>query len=47
VQEGEIEEHFSISKYISAEIYIDDSNLSKLFSEVEGITIEHFSYGRR
>lgn len=42
VQEGEIEEHFSLSKYLSAEIYKDYSNLSKLFSEVEGITIEQF-----
>lgn len=42
VQEGEIEEHFSVSKFLSAKIYKGYSNLSKLFSEVEGVTIERF-----
>ena len=42
VQNGDVEEHFSVSKFLSAEIYKDYSNLSKLFSEVEGITIEQF-----
>ena len=42
VQHGEVEEHFSVTKFLSAEIYKDYSNLSKLFSEVEGITIEQF-----
>ena len=42
VQRGDIEEHFSVSKFLSSEIYKDYSNLSKLFSEVEGITIEQF-----
>lgn len=42
VQQGEVEEHFSVAKFLSAEIYKDYSNLSKLFSEVEGITIEQF-----
>jgi AraC family transcriptional regulator len=42
VQEGEMEEHFSVSRFLSSEIFKDYSNLSKLFSEVEGITIEQF-----
>lgn len=42
VQSGDVEEGFSISKYISDNIYKDYSSISKLFSEVEGITIEQF-----
>jgi AraC family transcriptional regulator len=42
VQSGNVEEHFSVSKYISDNIYKDYSSISKLFSEVEGITIEQF-----
>ncbi len=42
VQEGDIEEHFSIQKFLSKKILKDYSSISKLFSEVEGITIEQF-----
>jgi len=42
VQEGNIEEHFSIYKFLSEKIFKDYSSISKLFSEVEGITIEQF-----
>lgn len=42
VQHGNIEHHFSISKYLGEKIYRDYSSISKLFSEVEGITIEQF-----
>lgn len=42
VQSGNIDEHFSISKYIGDNIYRDYSSISRLFSEVEGITIEQF-----
>lgn len=42
VQSGNIDEHFSIRKYISDNIYKDYSSISRLFSEVEGITIEQF-----
>lgn len=42
VQEGNIEEHFSIVKYVSQNIFKDYSSISKLFSEVESITIEQF-----
>lgn len=42
VQTGSIDEGFSISKYISENIYKDYSSMSRLFSEVEGITIEQF-----
>jgi AraC-like DNA-binding protein len=42
VQEGNIEDHFSVSKFLTARIYKDYSSISRLFSEVEGITIEQF-----
>ncbi|MDQ3278232.1 MAG: helix-turn-helix transcriptional regulator [Bacteroidota bacterium] len=42
VQSGSVEEHFSVSKYIGDNIHKDYSSVSKLFSEVEGITIEQF-----
>jgi AraC family transcriptional regulator len=42
VQSGEIEEHFSLTKFLSSALYKDYSHVSKLFSEVEGITIEQF-----
>lgn len=42
VQCGTVEEHFSVITYLSENIYKDYSSVSKLFSEVEGITIEQF-----
>ncbi|RYE01401.1 MAG: AraC family transcriptional regulator [Sphingobacteriales bacterium] len=42
VQSGSIEEHFSMSKYLTAAVHKDYSNLSRLFSEVEGITLEQY-----
>ncbi len=42
VQTGEIEEHFSIIDYLSKKLNKDYSAISRLFSEVEGITIEQF-----
>lgn len=42
VQQGNVEDHFSVSKYISDHIFKDYSSISKLFSEVEGVTIEQF-----
>ena len=42
VQHGDIEDHFSVIKYLGQKIFRDYSALSKLFSEVEGITIEQF-----
>lgn len=42
VQSGDVQEHFSVIKYISENIYKDYSSTSRLFSEVEGITIEQF-----
>jgi AraC-like DNA-binding protein len=42
VQQGNIEEHFSIFKFLNKTIFKDYSSTSKLFSEVEGITIEQF-----
>lgn len=42
IQQGDIEEHFSLSKAISQQLHKDYSHISKLFTEVEGITIEQF-----
>ncbi|RYZ24068.1 MAG: AraC family transcriptional regulator [Chitinophagaceae bacterium] len=42
VQSGSIEEHFSMSKYLTTAIHKDYSNLSRLFSEVEGVTLEQY-----
>jgi AraC-like DNA-binding protein len=42
VQSGNIEEHFSVSRHLGKTIHKDYSSISKLFSEVEGITIEQF-----
>jgi AraC family transcriptional regulator len=42
VQSGEIEEHFSISDFISSKLNKEYSQVSRLFSEVEGTTIEQF-----
>lgn len=38
----EIEEHFSISEYITTALHKDYTAASRLFSEVEAITIEQF-----
>ena len=42
VQSGNIDDHFSIRKFITDHIFKDYSSISRLFSEVEGITIEQF-----
>ncbi len=43
VQSGELEEHFSISDYLSRKLNKEYTQVSRLFSEVEGVTIEqHF-----
>lgn len=42
VQSGEVEEHFSITTYLTNALNKDYSYISRLFSEVEGITIEQF-----
>jgi AraC family transcriptional regulator len=42
VQSGEIEEHFSIIEFLGQSIPKDYSQLSRLFPEVEGITIEQY-----
>ena len=41
-QSGDLEEHFSISGYLSKSLHKDYSSVSRLFSQVEGITIEQF-----
>ena len=42
VQQGDIEEHFSISQFLAAAVNRDYASITRLFSEVEGITIERF-----
>lgn len=42
VQEGKVEEHFSLSAFLGGHIFKNYSYLSKTFSEIQGITIEHF-----
>ena len=42
VQAGEIEDHFSLTKFLTKHIHKDYSSISRLFSEVEGITLEQF-----
>ncbi|MBI1342433.1 MAG: helix-turn-helix domain-containing protein [Terrimonas sp.] len=42
VQAGDLEEHFSITDFLTKSIHKDYSHISRLFSEVEGITIEQF-----
>jgi AraC family transcriptional regulator len=42
VQGGEIEEHFSLSEFLSGKLNKEYSQVSRLFSEVEGITLEQF-----
>lgn len=42
IQKADIEEHFSLIRYLSKQLHKDYSQLSKLFTEVEGVTIEQF-----
>ena len=42
VQSGEVEEHFSISVFLTQALNKDYSYISRLFSEVEGITVEQY-----
>lgn len=42
VQSGHIDEHFSITQFLTKKIGKEYTQLSRLFSEVEGITIEQF-----
>ncbi|RYY44146.1 MAG: AraC family transcriptional regulator [Chitinophagaceae bacterium] len=42
IQSGEVEEHFSLSDFISKALSKEYTQLSRLFSEVEGLTIEQF-----
>ena len=42
VQSGEIEEHFSLSDFLSKALHKDYNYISRLFSAVESVTIEQF-----
>ncbi len=42
VQSGEIEEHFSLSDFLSKALHKEYNYLSRLFSAVESVTIEQF-----
>jgi AraC-like DNA-binding protein len=42
VQSGDIEEHFNLSDFLPAKLNKEYTGLSRLFSEVEGTTLEQF-----
>ena len=42
IQTGEMEEHFILSEFLSKKLNKEYSQFSRLFSEVEGMTIEQF-----
>lgn len=42
VQSGDIEEHFSLGDTLGKKLNKDYTQISRLFSEVEGITVEQF-----
>jgi AraC family transcriptional regulator len=42
VQSGEIEEHFRLSDYLQKKLNKDYSGISRLFSDVEGMTVEQY-----
>lgn len=42
IQTGHIDEHFRMSEYLGKKLNRDYSGISRLFSEVEGITIEQY-----
>ena len=42
IQSGSIEEHFNLSDFLSKKLNKQYSQMSRLFSEVEGITIEQY-----
>lgn len=42
IQSGEVEEHFSLSDFLSKALHVDYSSISRLFPQVESITIEQF-----
>ncbi|HVU55432.1 MAG TPA: AraC family transcriptional regulator [Puia sp.] len=42
VQKGELEEHFSLSAYLGSALQKEYTTVSRLFSEVEGMTIEQY-----
>ncbi len=42
VQGGDIKEHFSLTEFLSQKLHKEYTQVSRLFSEVEGITIEQF-----
>ena len=42
VQGGDIEEHFSLTEFITTKLNKEYTQLSRLFSEVEGVTLEQF-----
>ena len=42
VQSGKIDDHFSLSNYISKHIHKEYSTVSKLFTQLESITLEQY-----
>jgi AraC-like DNA-binding protein len=42
IQKGDMEEHFSLGEFLPKRVNKEYTQLSRLFSEVEGVTIEQF-----
>ena len=42
VQSGDVEEHFSLTDFLTQKLHKEYTQLSRLFSEVESITLEQF-----
>jgi AraC-like DNA-binding protein len=42
IQQGQLEEHFSLSIYLGKTLQKEYTGISRLFSEVEGMTIEQY-----
>lgn len=42
IQTGEVKEHFTLSEFLNKKLNKEYSHMSRLFSEVEGVTIEQF-----
>ncbi len=48
VQSGKVEEHFRLSDFITKKLNKDNRQISRLFFEVEGITLgQHFVFQKR
>jgi AraC-like DNA-binding protein len=42
IQKGELEEHFSLSAFLGSSLQKEYTSMSRLFSDVEGMTVEQY-----